>query len=200
MRHSAAVGDLKYQRTIIGYHGCDESVVRDVLLRGRTLRPSDNDYDWLGRGIYFWEHGPRRAYEWAQNSKKVTKPAVIGAHINLGYCFDLLDIYYTQLLTDMFPLYRRAYGATGTPLPTNLSPKNHDSGDLLLRHLDCSAINWCLDFLERQENQHFHTVRCLFSEGTPVFEGSKILSKSHIQIAVRDIAAVVGYFKPQIDK
>jgi len=70
MLQSAGVGDLKYQRTVIGYHGCDESVVKDVLLRGRTLRPSENDYDWLGRGIYFWEHGPRRAYEWAQHSMK----------------------------------------------------------------------------------------------------------------------------------
>ncbi len=200
MRHSAAVGDLKYQRTVIGYHGCDESVARNVLLRGRNLRPSDNDYDWLGRGIYFWEHGPQRAYEWARHSKRLKKPAVIGAFINLGYCFDLLDINYTQLLTDLFPLYRRAYETTGTPLPLNLSPKNHTCNDLILRHLDCSVINWCLDFLEKQENQHFHTVRGLFSEGTPVFEGSKILAKSHIQIAVRDAAAIVGYFKPPVDK
>src|SRR5580658_3697819 len=132
------MGDLKYQRTVIGYHGCDESVVRDVLLRGKYLKPSDNDYDWLGKGIYFWEHGPRRAYEWAQHSKKVKKPAVIGAHINLGFCFDLLDIYYTQLLTDLFPLYREAYEGTGTPFPTNVSPKNRASSDLILRYLDCS--------------------------------------------------------------
>src|SRR5580658_4013425 len=158
MRQSADVGDLKYQRTVIGYHGCDESVLRDVLLRGRTLRSSDNDYDWLGRGIYFWEHGPRRAYEWAQQSKKVKKPAVIGAQINLGYCFDLLDIYYTQLLTDLYPIYLRAYEATRTPLPTNISPKDHASSDLILRRLDCSAINWSLDFLEKRRDQHFHSV------------------------------------------
>ena len=85
------MSDLKYQRTVIGYHGCDESVVTDVLMRGKNLRPSDNDYDWLGRGIYFWEHGPRRAYEWSQQSKKVKKPSLIGAHINLGHYFDLLD-------------------------------------------------------------------------------------------------------------
>jgi hypothetical protein len=194
------MGDLKYQRTIIGYHGCDESVVSDVLLRGKSLRPSDNDYDWLGRGIYFWEHGPRRAYEWAQQSKKVKKPAVLGAHINLGYCFDLLDIYYTKLLTDLFPLYRQVCEMNGTPLPTNFSLKNQAPNDLILRRLDCAAINWCLEFLEKTENQHYHSVRCLFSEGTPVFEGSKILAKSHIQVAIRDVAAIVGYFKPQIDK
>jgi len=62
------------------------------------------------------------------------------------------------------------------------------------------VINWCLDFLEKEEKQHYHTVRCLFSEGSTVFEGSKILAKSHVQIAVRDDTAIVGYFKPEIDE
>jgi hypothetical protein len=200
MRQSVAVGGLNYQRTIIGYHGCDESVVRDVLVRGRNLRPSENDYDWLGRGIYFWEHGPRRAYEWARHAKQVKEPAVIGAFINLGNCFDLLDTNHTQLLTDLFPLYRQACEATGTPLAANLPRKGQASSDLMLRRLDCAVINWCLDFLETEERQHYHTVRCLFSEGSPVFEGSKILAKSHVQVAVRDHTAIVGYFKPRVDK
>ena len=194
------VGDLKYQRTVIGYHGCDESVANAVLLKGRRLKQSKNDYDWLGRGIYFWEHGPQRAYEWARQSKKIKKPAVIGAFINLGNCFDLLDTTNTKLLAVLFPLYRQACEATGRPLPVNRSPKRKTSDDLILRHLDCAVVNWVLDFLENEEKQHYHTVRCLFSEGVPVFEGSKILAKSHVQIAVRDEAAIVGYFKPHVDK
>ena len=47
MRH------FDYQRTVIAYHGCDESVVRRVLLTGDHLSASENDYDWLGYGIYF---------------------------------------------------------------------------------------------------------------------------------------------------
>jgi hypothetical protein len=194
------VSELKYQRTVVGYHGCDESVVRNVLLRNKKLRPSQNDYDWLGHGIYFWEHGPQRAYEWAKQSKSVKKPAVIGAFINLGNCFDLLDTQHTQLLAELFPLYCQTCEATGTPLPSNLSPKGRQSSEVVLRHLDCAVINWCLDFEEMEENQHYHSVRCLFSEGTPVFEGSKILAKTHVQIAVRDDTAIVGYFKPQVDK
>ncbi len=194
------MGELKYQRSVIGYHGCDQTVVRDVLLRGKQLKQSENDYDWLGRGIYFWEHGPRRAYEWAQRSRRVKKPAVIGAIINLGNCFDLLDTAHTRLLAELFPLYRQACEITGTALPENRPAAGEDSDDRILRHLDCAVINWCLDFLEREEKQHYHTVRCVFTEGTPVFEDSKILAKSHVQIAVRDDTAIVGYFKPQIDK
>jgi hypothetical protein len=136
----------------------------------------------------------------AEATKRIKKPSVIAAIINLGNCFDLLDTEHTQLLAALFPLYRQACELTGTPLPVNRPAKRETSDDRIIRHLDCAVINWCLDFLEKEEKQHYHTVRCIFSEGRPVFEGSKILAKSHVQIAVRDHAAIVGYFKPQIDK
>lgn len=44
---------------ILGYHGCDEAVAEKVLA-GEDFKPSDNDYDWLGSGIYFWEANPQR--------------------------------------------------------------------------------------------------------------------------------------------
>lgn len=44
---------LIYQRTIIGYHGCDRALVEAVLLRRDKLKVSHNNYDWLGEGIYF---------------------------------------------------------------------------------------------------------------------------------------------------
>ena len=104
-----------YQRTIIGYHGTDASVVDGVLVGKSALDYSENKHDWLGRGIYFWEHGPRRAYEWAQwrtklggKAPKITKPAVVGAFINLGNCFDLLDTRNTALLGQLFPIYKQS--------------------------------------------------------------------------------------------
>jgi len=61
--------------------------------------PSSNDYDWLGDGIYFWEHNAQRAYDFAvmmsdqphPSGQKIKKPAVVGAVINLGHCLNLLD-------------------------------------------------------------------------------------------------------------
>ena len=36
---------------VIGFHGCDKSVV-DAVVAGKTdLLSSTNDYDWLGNGI-----------------------------------------------------------------------------------------------------------------------------------------------------
>ena len=129
------MGELSYQRTVIAYHGCDESVVTGVLVQGVRLAVSANDYDWLGRGIYFWEHGPRRALEWAQWRarvfKNIRKPAVLGAFINLGNCFDLLDTNCTRLLAEMFPLYRQACARSGLSVPKNLPARGEASGDLV---------------------------------------------------------------------
>lgn len=49
------MADLNYQRMVIGYHGCDAATADVVLSGNYSLQPSDNDYDWLGKGIYFWE-------------------------------------------------------------------------------------------------------------------------------------------------
>src|SRR4051794_40667189 len=96
---------LEYQRLIMAYHGCDKAVA-DAALRGKALKASDNDYDWLGKGIYFWEHGPARALEWAQFMQgrgKVSHPAMVGALIQLGHCFDLLDVRLTENLRQLYP-------------------------------------------------------------------------------------------------
>src|SRR5580704_18446395 len=103
---------LSYQRMVVGYHGCDAEVVANILLDDQKLTPRENDYDWLGRGIYFWEHGPRRAYDWARDEarrspKKIRTPSVLGAYINLGQCFDLLDTANTRLLQAMYPEFSR---------------------------------------------------------------------------------------------
>jgi hypothetical protein len=70
------------------------------------------------------------------------------------------------------------------------------SSQVALRFLDRAVINWCLDFLERERKQHYHTVRGPFLEGTPAFPDSRIQAKSHLQIAVRDPEAIIGYPKP----
>ena len=41
---------------VIGFHGCDQSVVEKVIAGKTELIASTNDYDWLGNGIYFWEN------------------------------------------------------------------------------------------------------------------------------------------------
>ena len=68
-----------------------------MILHGGSLKPSNNSYDWLGHGVYFWENNEQRAFQFAQEASKRTsssikEPFVIGAVIDLGYCLDLTDM------------------------------------------------------------------------------------------------------------
>lgn len=194
------MGQFDYQRTVIAYHGCDESLADRVLLHGEKLKISENAYDWLGKGIYFWEHGPHRAMEWARNRDiKIKKPTVLGALINLGHCFDLLDTRNTAFLPEAYEVLQIVHEYTGDSLPENRPVKAGNSSDLPLRFLDCAVINLAIEMRERETGQSVHTVRGCFIEGGPAFNGSKIMQKSHIQIAVRDTNAIIGYFRPVID-
>lgn len=75
--------------SVTGYHGCHIETATDII-SGAGFRPSENGYDWLGKGIYFWEDAPNRAAEWA-SKKFCAKGAVLRASINLGRCLNLLD-------------------------------------------------------------------------------------------------------------
>jgi len=57
---------------ILAYHGCDRSVA-ERLLNNKTFRLSENDYDWLGSGVYFWEANPARALAWARHLKNARR-------------------------------------------------------------------------------------------------------------------------------
>lgn len=191
---------LNYQRTIFGYHGCDRSVAEAVLSGKQELGESENDYDWLGRGIYFWEHGPNRAMEWAEQRSKtdrgsVREPAVVGAVIHLGVCFDLMDTHYTDLMESFYPAFVADFEYAGKPLPTNRQAKALPA-DWLLRDLDCEFLNWLIPEVERRQGVNFQTVRCAFIEGAATFPGSGIRKQSHIQVAVRDPITIIGYFRP----
>lgn len=190
----------KYQRTIIGYHGCDASIADKVLAGKGSLSASENPYDWLGKGIYFWEHGPARALRWAEEVHKrkperIRKPAVIGAVLQLGVCFDLADVEHTHYLRELYPVFCDFLQSQNQPIPENKGIAG-DQRDLVLRFRDCAMLNWAIPLLEQDRGVRVQTVRCLFTEGSAAFEGSGIREKSHVQIAVRDPECILGYFRP----
>jgi hypothetical protein len=195
-------GRLEYQRIIVGYHGCDQETAEEVLHNGEHLKPSDNDYDWLGEGIYFWEFAPRRALQFAGEKRdkrqKIKSPTVLGAYINLGRCFDLTDTEHTRQISEAFDRWREPYDKADVPMPENKS-LGSDYDDLILRYRDCAVINWYMtEIMDNQADGEyfFQTVRGVFEEGGPAFEGSAIQKKAHAQVAVRDPECIMGYFLP----
>lgn len=184
---------MNYDRTVLAYHGCDATTA-ERLLAGEPFKPSDNDYDWLGRGIYFWEFGADRALRFAQAQQrrgKVREPAVVGVVLQLGRCFDLMDTRYTAKLAEGYPLWEAAMHPSKRPLPSNQGR----TPDRLLRRLDCAVLNWFLDYLAA-EGVAYDTIRCGFTEGDPVYPGAGIHRESHVQIAVRNPRCLVGVFRP----
>ncbi len=186
---------MKYDRTVIAYHGCDAETA-ELLLHDEPFKKSQNDYDWLGEGIYFWEYGADRALQFAHDQKtrgKLNTPAIVGAILQLGNCFDLMDTKFTDELPVAFAMFKGALEHSEQPLPTNAGA----TPDKLLRRRDCAILNYYLRRLDR-ENVRFDTVRCGFVEGPDAFEGSGIRHQSHVQIAVRNPACVVGVFRPRM--
>lgn len=186
---------MRYDRVVLAYHGCDASVA-ERLLTGGPFHKSENDYDWLGAGVYFWEYGADRALRFARDQQrrgKITEPAVVGALVQLGHCFDLMDTMFTHALAEGYRAFRSIAIAHGMTLPRNAG----STPDKKLRRLDCSILNYYLDWQLRC-GKAFDTVRGGFVEGERAFPGSGILRESHIQIAVRNPACILGVFRPTV--
>ena len=185
---------------VLAYHGCDEKTARNAISRKRLPKPSNEDYDWLGPGIYFWESDPVRALEWAQEKQKrgdIKTPAVIGAAIDLRNCLDLSTRENLHRLRGAYDAFASVRRLSGLPMPKNRSPRGHDEKDGLLRYLDCAVIRHLHMITEDEDPiSGFDTVRGMFPEGNDLYPGAGFKEKNHIQIAVRNPDCIKGYFRP----
>ena len=182
---------------ILGYHGCDKEVGAR-LLAGVAFQPSDNDYDWLGPGIYFWESNPLRGLEFATEASKrkrsgIEKPFVIGAVIELGLCLDLTTSNGLDWLRIAHASLVDVTRAAKLNLPSN-------SKDKLRRNLDCAVIRRLHKILEVQNLPPIDTLKGVFTEGEPAYPGSGFAEKTHIQIAVRNPTCIKGVFRVPADQ
>jgi hypothetical protein len=163
-------------RSVIGYHGTDTFRAEEIVRTG-TFVPSENGYDWLGHGVYFWEYAPGRAWQWAA-AKYDDRAAVVRATISLGKCLDLTDTLYTKAIGIAYDHLREAYIATGESIPVNKGKA---------RYLDCLVINYLAAYILPE----CETVRAPFLEGQPLYDGSAIFDQSHIQVVVRKPVGLV---------
>lgn len=168
-------------RTIIGYHGCSRETAEIVMTENPFLH-SSNTYDWLGAGVYFWEYAPFRALEWARKQclSINEEPVVLKATIQLGHSLNLLDL---EHFDDLEAVYiRLTQSVNEQELSINTSSGAH--------FLDRFIIDAYCRWFSKELADPFQTVRGCFPEGEPIYPGSKILSKTHTQIAVRDLSCI----------
>lgn len=191
----------------IGFHGCDKSV-RDVLLYNpQDVRLSSNMYDWLGTGFYIWENNYERAYNWAKNNRNISDPAVIGVTYELGNCLDLMDSDCISVIEEAYKEFEAVNKVLGVGLPQNKDLASDLNHDRLLRNLDCAVINYATRktdalYIEDLQNngyskvEPYDTVRGCFTEGNKVFS-TEIYEKTHIQVCVRNLNCIKGFFMPR---
>ena len=173
---------------VLAYHGTTEKVADGIIAHKHGFSESRNDYDWLGPGVYFWENAYSRAYDWAGYvcGAGKDKPAVIGALISLHGCLDLNDVFSHGRLKIAHQFYMAK---------TEPDKRKKNSG----RHhrLDCAVIETLHD-IEKASTPpvSYKSVRASFIEGDPTYPESSFSDKTHVQICVRDLSAVICYFKP----
>jgi hypothetical protein len=180
-----------YHRTIIGYHGTTAEAA-DRLVSGDPFNPSDNDDEWFGRGIYFWEYAPKQAWWWSEDFKRGENPAVIGAIIRLGNCFDLLDPKNLDVLRAVHKRMTEMMTAQDLRIPRN--GRHH-------RYLDCAVFNWFYREAE-QANTPIDSARAVYvptAHAKRIWKGSWIYDEAHIQICVRNSKNILAVWHVRRD-
>jgi hypothetical protein len=179
---------MKMGAFVLAYHGCDKKVGEDLLSGKTSFRSSQNEHDWLGHGIYFWENNPKRALDWAKFmsthekfKQRVKDPFAVGAIIDLGNCLDLTEAISLELVEVGYQSLKDLFDLQERPLPEN-KPVGSGDEDLIRRNLDCAVINHVHYLRESEHRPAFNTVRGAFHEGEPLYPGAGIRRKTHIQI------------------
>lgn len=181
---------------ITGFHSCDREVGLAVLNGDSELKPSDNIWDWLGGGIYFWEQNPARALEYAKESAggiqynkiRIKTPFVLGAIIELGNCLNLMEPKSLGIIKSAHDSLKEIYSKSGEKMPVNKDAN---------RRLDCAVIKYIHETNKKTGGEPYDTVRCPFQEGGQVYPTSAFTERLHIEICVINPTLIKGYFLPR---
>ena len=180
---------------ITAFHSCDKKVGLKILNGEEPLNSSDNLWDWLGPGIYFWEQNPGRALQYAiecshgkqKNKIPIKTPFVIGAIIELGNCLNLLEPLSLNIVKEAHAALQKTIIESGKKMPVNKGAN---------RALDCPVIKYLNGVRETSNELPFDTIRSSFQEGGELYPGSNFTRRLHIEICVRNLNLIKGYFLP----
>jgi hypothetical protein len=187
---------------LLACHGCDATTRDDLVMRRLLkLEHSQNEYDWLGPGSYFFESDPQRAMSFARASaghperlytkRPIATPAVVGAVICVTSCLDMA----TQVGLDEFADVLEHLRQTNTPIAQN------DTVNPLLRRLNNQVFTSLHALRHDLEYERYQMVRGAFVQGAALGDANSGFNRdNHIQLAVRDPDAVVSWFVPKPDR
>jgi hypothetical protein len=169
-----------------GYHATTPERAANILNVGFNV--SQNSYDWLGEGAYFYQDTAKFAWDWAKNRRKyhpIPNPAIVGVDIQATDILDLADVgwpdhirlAYEQLEEERGERFQRA---------VDIQPAWQLGSTVAGPHpLDRLVIERAVSNLGAI--MKIKAVRGAFFEGVTLFPGSHLFQGQHIQIAVRDV-------------
>lgn len=108
----------------------------------------------------------------------------VGAVIDPGWCLDFTTQASLDVIRTAYEELKLVVEASGETLVEN--------SNFLRRERDCAVLNY---LHASMPNPKFQTVRGVLTEGAPLFDGSHIQSRTHVQWAVRDVACIKGVFR-----
>jgi hypothetical protein len=170
---------LDYHRTVIGYHGTSAKIA-SALVDGEPFKESNSVSEWLGTGVYFWEYAPKQAWWWAKHRRKISSPAVVGAMIRLGNCFDLLDWKNIDVLRKARSKMVESLVKGGLEIPENKR---------IYKNLDCAVFNFLYDQTGEEGEPKIDSARGAYApieSQKRIWKASWICKDTHIQICVRN--------------
>lgn len=180
---------------ITGFHSCDKAVGLKILNGEEQLKASDNPWDWLGPGVYFWEQNPYRALDYAvecaKNKQKfngkIETPFVIGAIIELGNCLNLIEPNSINIVKEAHTRLNETMQQADKEMPFNKGAN---------RLLDCAVIKYVHESNKKTGIASYDTIRSPFQEGGPIYDGANFTDRLHIEICVINTTLIKGYFLP----
>jgi len=122
--------------------------------------------------------------------RKIDRPSLVGAIIDLGNCLDLTTQDGIEAVKSAYTGLKEMHALAVEPLPKNVGAEKGK------RNLDCAVIK----HLHRARrvlapDEPYETVRALFVEGEPLYEGAGFHDRTHVQICVLDQRRIFGVFR-----
>lgn len=182
------------QHIIRGYHATDRDSAERIFTHG--FKVSQNEYDWLGWGIYFFQDTKRYAKYWAENERAeglIKDPVIIGANIEYTGFLDLLEKQDRELLKQFYRLLESSNYLEVAQARAR-QPQHKPGAPPSAHPLDCLVIQRTTSIADKNRIR-IRAIRAIFFEGAPIYQNSHIFDRQHIQIAVRDPTLIVDYWQ-----
>ena len=93
---------------VTGYYCTTSKHAADLVARNVKFEPTREEFEWLGRGVYFYQE-PSVAWARAQQRLRELgeRPTLVRVEIDLSGCLDFLDPRVAKSVRNSYSAYRR---------------------------------------------------------------------------------------------